>query len=525
MGRRLKGQLLALLLGLMGVAFVVVVYFNLSVLRLSAALDAQDQARYVAGKVIERLTTGITYTSDRPLTPFYEAGEELLVAQTKEFSELVLVEVLEPGGQVVCKVGLEHQDQERLKEALEKVTRTRFPLEQIVAFKAPDDHVGEVLKNAGRAVGRRAQFEIFVPIVGNSLSISGTLHVAVRIEEAPLRLRIVGLANIILALTFLASSLMAVNLWAEYAIHRPLTGLVDSMTTLSGGNYEKDFLSNNELVHISQSFHRMALDLVKYQRELEGKTRRLEKANVDYKALNEQLEQKVEEKTRDMKEFFSLVTHDLRIPLAAIQGYTDLLQRKKKDPLTERQHKFVKSIAVANSHALELVRNLLQAMKYEFGEQEMVFQELEVHELLDEIVSHLEVQAENKTVVLDAPEDEVWIDADRTRLQRVFSNLISNALRFTEPEGAVTVSVVPGEETVEFAVTDKGPGIPEEHVAVLFDKFTQFPSESGPSSGLGLGLYIVGKILEGHESQIEVESKVGEGTTFRFRLRRTTPKG
>src|SRR5690606_2648532 len=141
----------------------------------------------------------------------------------------------------------------------------------------------------------------------------------------------------------------------------------------------EDALTSNELVAVSRSFNRMVLDLVKYQRELEEKTTRLEQANTNYRVLNEQLEHKVEEKTAEMKEFFSLVSHDLRIPLAAVAGYADLLIKKRSAPggsqLTEKQEKFVRSILVANSHAQDLVRNLLDAMRYEFGQPQIVEQE------------------------------------------------------------------------------------------------------------------------------------------------------
>ncbi|MEW6281470.1 MAG: HAMP domain-containing sensor histidine kinase, partial [Candidatus Eremiobacterota bacterium] len=268
---------------------------------------------------------------------------------------------------------------------------------------------------------------------------------------------------------------------------------------------------------VSNSLNRLSLDLSKYQGELEEKTRRLEQANQRYRQLTERLEQQVEEKTRELREFFSLVTHDLRIPLAATQGYADLLL-KRPGEMTEKQRRFSRSIRVANSHALELVRNLLDAMRYEAGQNQTIVPEsFRFEELVEEVVSHLSVPGDEEKAAplgVEVPPGVV-VRADRTRIGRVLGNLMSNALRHVG--SARLVAHVEG-PNLRIVVQDDGPGIPAEHLPLLFEKFTHFPTETGPSSGLGLGLYIVRRILEGHGESIHVESQVGEGTRFWFHL-------
>lgn len=504
-------------MGLYVIAVALLGYFNLSVLSLSSTLHAEERARTVAAKVVAKVGELTPYDEPNPLGVLSQS-QAALAEEIEKYPELRYLEVLTVSGGIRLRLGSKAGEVPVLNEALATVRETRFPYECLIGYEGPGDEVGRRLDRIQSGQGRRNSYEIFTPIlVPGVAEPTGVLHVSIDIPATPLRTRLVALVNLVLGATFLITSLMALNLWAEHAIHRPLRGLTEAMGTLDRRLDDQEFLSANELVNISKSFNRMALDLVKYQRELEQKTTNLEQANENYRVLNEQLEQKVEEKTREMKEFFSLVTHDLRIPLAAIQGYTDLLERRK-DPLTERQSKFVRAVAVANSHALELVRNLLEAMKYEFGQPQMVFCEFDLKELADEVVSHLEVQADDKELEVDLPAEPVTLEADRTRIKRVLTNLIGNALRHSEKGQTVTLKVRLYEDQAEFEVVDRGPGIAEEHLDLLFEKFTQFPSQDGPSSGLGLGLYIVGKILEGHHTRARVSSQVGEGTTFSFLL-------
>ncbi|MGE0495074.1 MAG: ATP-binding protein [Vulcanimicrobiota bacterium] len=518
MGLRLKGQLLALFVVLFSTALLILSYFNLSVLSLSNTLSAEEGARSTASKVLQQVTSLVPLDSSQPAMDLATRHEE--VAAVLETEEVKALEVLGPDGGPLMKFGVSGDDPEARRETLQEVARNRLPTDYLVAYEASGDSEGHRIERLVSGGNRPVSFELYAPltVIGAGYAgPAGFVHVSIEIPRAPLRLKLVAMINLVLAGTFLITSVLATNLWGEHAINRPLEGLVEAMHNhFHAQPMGEELHSNNELVNLSKTFNRMGLDLVKYQRELEAKTHRLEQANERYKALNEQLEHKVEEKTRDMKEFFSLVTHDLRIPLAAIQGYTDLLKRKQ-DQLDEKQVKFVKSIGVANSHALELVRNLLEAMKYEFGDPQIVTQRFELDELVDEVVSQLSAEETGPRIEVDL-EDDLVVDADRTRISRVLTNLIGNAMRHSSSSERVEVRARRRGEKVELAVADDGPGISAEHLPLLFEKFKQFPSEAGPSSGLGLGLYIVGKIVEGHGSRVEVESELGKGTCFRFLL-------
>lgn len=534
MGLKLKGQMLLLFLFLYVIALAILIYFNVTLLTQANTVRAQEQARSeaidVLHKILELIPQG---PSSQGILDLATQGYGDLAAMLDEQQGIRYLELFDINGQIIFRYGRSGQEFPRRKQALGQVVDEK----QMVAWLwgyGPGDALGEPLESVNHWSAREVTYELFAPVFfGPSATtrppLNGVVHISLEVAYAPLRIKLVVFGNLVLSAIFLVTALLALNLWGEHAINRPLKGLVAAQAKLESDLVtaeHSEFYSNNELVNLYKSFHRVTLDLLTYQREVEQKTVRLEQANQRYKALNERLEQEVEDKTREMREFFSLVTHDLRIPLAAIQGYTDLLQ-KKRDGLEDRQLKFVRSIAVANSHALELVRNLLDAMKYEFGQPRIVPESFGVAELVDEVASHLSFPEQEGRIDVEIAEGAELVFADRTRLSRVLTNLLANALRHSEAPVRLTVrpTVPSGEDLqVEFEVVDEGPGIPEDHLALLFQKFTQFPSEAGPSSGLGLGLYIVRRILEGHGSEIRVESVLGEGTRFWFRLSRSAQR-
>ena len=122
------------------------------------------------------------------------------------------------------------------------------------------------------------------------------------------------------------------------------------------------------------------------------------------------------------------------------------------------------------------------------------------------------------SLVMDLPGDIPEVLAERLRLEMVFTNLLSNGLKFTPPGGEVKVSACLEKDTVLFAVEDTGSGIPEECLPHIFEKFFKVPGRGGQQSNTGLGLAIVKEIIEAHGSRVEVTSKPGEGTKFSFRL-------
>jgi signal transduction histidine kinase len=521
MGLRLRAQIMTLFVVLIGLSMAVIAYFNVGVFRLSFLADEEQRLRHLGLQAGERVLDHIV--------PIYLHPELARKGAKDDFDQskipgLRYYELWDTKGGVLYRSGQTGPPLPLKEELVRRMATRPLPthlfLTQKANFSGPLNlPYSDTLPLFGHTdSGDRITYEHLFPIFesvtehGNldtlpPARLEAILHLSFDVQSSSRRLNLVTAGNVLLALTFLLTSLMSIHLWSQHAIQRPLEGLVESMRQFDSEIKDVELASNNELINLSQTLHHLALERLKYQRELEQ--------------LNRDLEAQVEEKTREMKEFFSLVTHDLRIPLAAIQGYTDLLKRKPEQ-LSERHLTYVNRISTANGHALELVRNLLEAMKIEFGTLQPVMETFSLDRLAGEVGDELNVDETLPRVVLEpAPENggEVLVDADRTRIKRVLTNLLSNAQKHAEgtPDVALRWRLVP-RKGVRIQVVDQGPGIPVADRQRLFEKFTRAPDSMGNSSGLGLGLYIVGRILESHSQEIAVLGEVGKGTTFEFHL-------
>jgi PAS domain S-box-containing protein len=213
-------------------------------------------------------------------------------------------------------------------------------------------------------------------------------------------------------------------------------------------------------------------------------------------------------------EVLAVVSHDLRNPLNAIGMSVDLLRFQLgagADPTViatlERVRRLVRNMDI-------LIRDLLDVSAMEAGSFAVERRPREVREVVDLALDMLEPSAAEKGVelVVEAPGAERRVACDRDRLLQVLSNLLGNAIKFTPPGGRVSLRIESVRDAVLVSVRDSGPGIPEEHLPNLFDRFWK----RGSVEGVGLGLAIAKGIVEAHDGRIWVESEVGRGTAFHF---------
>lgn len=527
MGLRLRGQLVILCCFLVGISLSIISYFNVGVFRLSFLADEEQRVRALGLRTGERIIDQVVNDYLGPYGDLSQAVREGELDSGFDFRSvpgLRYFELWDARGETILRSGQTAEPVPKKREIVNRMRIEPLPthlfLHRDIEAKNPGGFpYSEALPSLGDSTADSVTYEHFMPVFtvsGGAASEEGmlppaklqaVLHLSFHIENSSKRLKLVTTGNVLLGVTFLLTTMMAIHLWSQHAIERPLEGLVESMRQLETGPTGQELASHNELVNLSKTLQHLALDRLKYQRELES--------------LNRDLEAQVEEKTQEMKEFFSLVTHDLRIPMAAVQGYCDLLKRKPEE-LTERQLTFIKRIATANGHSLELVRNLLEAMKIEFGTMNPVAEDFRFAKLAKEVADELSVEDGLPPVVLEPANPlsrDSWVEADRTRIKRVLTNLLSNAQKHAEGTEKVVLRWRYVESRgLRVEVVDQGPGIPPEECKRVFEKFTRAPQSMGNSSGLGLGLYIVGKILESHGQKIQLRSAVGRGTTFEFHL-------
>ncbi|MGB9880957.1 MAG: ATP-binding protein, partial [Anaerolineae bacterium] len=219
--------------------------------------------------------------------------------------------------------------------------------------------------------------------------------------------------------------------------------------------------------------------------------------------------------------FLSVVSHELKTPLHSIKGFVDIILMGKTGPLTDTQVDFLNTVRDQTTHLQSLIDDLLEFSRLESGQIKLRLTEVSLAELTTAVVAKLKPLAERGQIQLVnrvGPEIPV-IEADYMRIEQVLTNLIDNAIKFTPPDGVVTITAQDLGAEVQVAVSDTGIGIPAKEQERIFDRFYQV--DSGPARhyrGTGLGLTICKHIVEYHRGRIWVESEVGKGSTFFFVL-------
>ena len=222
------------------------------------------------------------------------------------------------------------------------------------------------------------------------------------------------------------------------------------------------------------------------------------------------------------KEFIADVSHELKTPIFAAQGFVHTLLDGAVHDKSVRT-KFLKKAAKSLDGLDALVQDLLTLSHIETGQIKMLFESFDIYELTKDIADQFEEKAASRGIKLKvkSSDNKAIVYADRQRISQVMTNLISNALKHSFEDGEVVVSFEVTKKNVAVQVRDFGEGIPEDHVKRIFERFYRVDkSRSREKGGTGLGLAIVKHILENHQSKAEVESSPGKGSAFSFKLPR-----
>ncbi|MBN2097737.1 MAG: GAF domain-containing sensor histidine kinase [Candidatus Omnitrophica bacterium] len=250
---------------------------------------------------------------------------------------------------------------------------------------------------------------------------------------------------------------------------------------------------------------------------------------------HQDLEQRVAERTKELalaneklkkidklkSEFVSAVSHELRTPLTSIKGYAAILMAGKLGEVPEAVKERLKKINLHSDTLTKMVNDLLDISRIEAGKVTMKLQSLNIKEAVTEAVDLIAPQLKEKKIQLsiEVAENLPSCLADKIQLERVLTNLLGNALKFTGEKGKISLKAKEEKDALQIDVQDSGIGIAKEELSNIFEEFYRADNPINQKvKGTGLGLALVKRIIEAHQGKIWVSSEPKKGTTFSFTL-------
>lgn len=384
-------------------------------------------------------------------------------------------------------------------EPKKKVQKEAVDLAPVRAFLEGKEKF-PILGDDPRQPGKRKPFSAAPLQIGKD--IDGYLYIITESEQYDSAAGMIRESYIVrttiegLIITLIFTAFIGMILFAF--LTRRLRAMTEVVKGFQQGKLENraQITSDDEVGQLAKSFNQMADTIVLNMEELK--------------------------RTDDLRrELVAGVSHDLRSPLASIQGYLETILMKQ-DQLSPEEKKKYLEIILSNTQMLsKLVGELFELSKLDAKQVQPKLEQFSIAELAQDVVLKVKPQAEKNNIQLEPvfPEKVPLVYGDIALMERALSNLIENAIRYTSASGTVKVIISNTGKSVEIAVSDTGAGIPQKDLPYIFDRFYRVErSRNRMTGGTGLGLAISKKILELHGSEIFVESKVNEGTKFYFEL-------
>jgi signal transduction histidine kinase len=296
------------------------------------------------------------------------------------------------------------------------------------------------------------------------------------------------------------------------AITKPILEVSQAARQIGKGIYSSvvKIKSKDEIGELARAFNQMAIDLQHKESQLREYAKDLEeKVKLRTKEL--------EARNKEMESFVYMISHDLKSPLVAIQGYANMLLKELGDELNEESKFYLKRIIINTESMQDLISDLLEYSR--IGRTIQLYEEINIKELVKEISEEFKRRNEKVKFVIQEALPNIY--GEKNRIAQIFSNLIDNAIKYMgdQPQPIIEIGYKDLDDKWEFYVKDNGIGIAEEYHSRLFQLFERIPDERTKNvKGTGIGLAIVKKIVELHNGEVGVESKLGEGSRFYFTI-------
>jgi len=320
------------------------------------------------------------------------------------------------------------------------------------------------------------------------------------------------------------------------AFARPLEELNKAAEQIRKGerDYKIRVETGDEIEQFADTFREMVINLQNKQSELL-------RAKDELEQLSKTLEGKVEERTKELlgvmqdlseakdkleiaikvkSDFVSMVSHELRTPLTAIKEGINIVLDGSAGDINEEQKDFLDTAKRNVDRLVRLINDILDFQKLEYTRADLKIEDNDINEVIRDIQKTMSPLAFEKGLSFNVELNERLpkVKCDRDKIVQVLTNIVGNAIKFTEKGGLAIISCL-GHHYIQIIVQDTGVGIKEEDLPRLFKEFEQLKQGiDRKAGGTGLGLAISKKIVEGHKGRVWVESKVGEGTSFHIIL-------
>ncbi|RZL09767.1 MAG: response regulator [Rubrivivax sp.] len=340
---------------------------------------------------------------------------------------------------------------------------------------------------------------------------------------------------------------LLVSFWLQRIVTRPILAIgTVAREVVAQKDYSRraDKISGDEVGTLVDSFNDMLSEIEASTRGLEASNREIAReveerrtAQQEIMRLNQQLEQRVHERTAQLEasnrelalaseaaedanraksEFLSSMSHELRTPLNAIIGFGQLLSNDAIPSTAAQKRGYTEHIVNAGGHLLNLINDILNLAQIESGKLTLSLEPVDLDEVMADCRTMIEPMGEQRGIRMLFPaRTGLGVVADRTRLKQVLLNLFSNAIKYNRDGGAVVLECAPaGEGRVRLSVQDTGLGLSPEQVEGLFQPFNRLGQEAGMQEGTGIGLVVTKRLVALMGGEIGVTSTVGIGSVF-----------
>ncbi|WP_440053081.1 PAS domain S-box protein [Pseudoalteromonas sp. T1lg65] len=241
------------------------------------------------------------------------------------------------------------------------------------------------------------------------------------------------------------------------------------------------------------------------EQQVQDRTAELEAASLQAQSAN-----------RSKSKFLSRMSHELRTPLNAIIGFTQILEDEQ---LTPQQHDSLQEIATAGKNLMQMVNEILQVASVQTGDIAISSEEVNLNECVKNAFKLIENEAKTKGISVLLPHSPLlYVNADYSKLKQVFTNLIENAVQYSDAGSSVKIEMTEDDSFAVISVMDEGKGIPQDKVESIFSPFERGPDEYSGEHGIGIGLTIVKELIEAMNGSVSVTSQLGKGSTFNISI-------